>query len=294
MHQGTELGQLVRQLHASIALLRPTRYRLGVEDHLVFLQAIRTLQGLSLQQEDLAVAGTALDERGLPAGLTEESGKLPEYEILRLGVACLLRDFGRAFAISTAVAGQLNRVPRFVQHVSTTSTPPSRSPPAAAAPPPTSGRRSWRGSRRTRSSWPLGEEQPRELRAQAPDRRGRAGPPPGHTVEAADLYDRAITAAGTRWVPARRGAGQRAVRPVLSRPGPQTDRGAVSVRRDRRLRALGRQGEGGRARGGLALATLTVGRMQAPAERGPTHDKTGGAALDFLPSFAPPRRCRAR
>ena len=83
----------------------------------MFLQAIRTLQGSPLQRDDPDAAGTELDERGFPVGLTEESGKLPEYQIMRLGVACLMRDFGRALELARAVAGNLDRVPRFVQHV---------------------------------------------------------------------------------------------------------------------------------------------------------------------------------
>ena len=46
LHQGTELGELVTQLRASIALFRGVRNRRGAEDHLVFLQAIRVLQGV--------------------------------------------------------------------------------------------------------------------------------------------------------------------------------------------------------------------------------------------------------
>jgi predicted ATPase/signal transduction histidine kinase len=117
MHQGEELGQLVAPIRSGMALVRKARYRPGLEDHLVFLQAIRTLQGVPLSQEDTRLAGTNLDERGFPIATAEDSGKLPEYQVLQLGVACLFRDFGRALELSRAVAGNLVRVPRFVQHV---------------------------------------------------------------------------------------------------------------------------------------------------------------------------------
>ena len=117
MHQGSELGQVSALLRAAIVQQRAVRNRRGVEEHLVFLHAIRRLQGLALQQADLQAAGLSLDDRGFPTGLGEESGNLPEYQLLRLGVAFLLRDLDEAFAISTAVADELQRVPRFVQHV---------------------------------------------------------------------------------------------------------------------------------------------------------------------------------
>jgi signal transduction histidine kinase len=117
LHQGAELTELVSLIRAGLERPRTTRHRQGVEEHLVFLQAIRTLQGLTMQPEVGAAVGVALDASGLPVGITAASGKLFEYQIVLLGVAYLMRDFNRAFELATAVSGKLTQVPRFVQHV---------------------------------------------------------------------------------------------------------------------------------------------------------------------------------
>ena len=286
MHQGTELARLVTQLQAAIALHRTARNQRGVEDHLVFLQAIRALQGLSAQREDANLAGTALDEQGLPIGLGEASGKLPEYQIVRLGVACLLRDFARAFEISRAVAQELNRVPRFVQHVEynfySSITLAARCNRASA------------------------EEKPELLAAIAANQQqlglwARNSPEnyghkhlivaaelarlEGQPLEAADFFDRAISAAAReQFLHDGALANELCGRFYLA----QGRRRIAVLYLSAAIDAYARWGAKAKVdalEAEFAEVTVSADRIRAQGERGPTHDKTGGAALDLLALF---------
>jgi predicted ATPase/signal transduction histidine kinase len=283
LHQGVELGELARQLQASIARLRAARSRRGVEEHLVFLQAVRTLQGSSLQDEDVHLAGAALDERGLPAGVTEESGKLPEYEILRLGVACHLRDFARARELSAAVAPDLNRVPRFVQRVEHNF----YSSIALAA----------------RGSHAAAEEKEALLATIARNQEqlglwARNGPEnyrhkhlivaaelarlEGRAAEAADLYDQAITAARSEeFLQDEALASELCGRFYLAQGRRRIAWLYLSAAIDGYAR-WGAKAKVDALEEEFVALTVAEEGLGARGERGPTHDRTGGVALDLL------------
>ena len=290
LHQGTELGQLVAPLRAGISVYRTARYQRGVEDHLFFLHGIRLLQGMSLQEDDLRGAGAELDERGFPAGVGEGSGKLPEYQIFRLGIACLLRDFGLALQLSNAVAGNLNRVPRFVQHVEYNFY--------------TSLVLAARCSR-------LPAEDPEQLRSQLmaaiaanqnqlglwaksnPESYGHkhliiaaeVARLEGDVGKAAELYDRAITAAGREQFSQDEGlANELCGRFYLAQGRKRIAALYLSAAIDAYAR-WGAKAKVDALEAEFVDVLVSADRTRAAGARGPTHDQTGGVALDLLALF---------
>jgi signal transduction histidine kinase len=264
--------------------LRSARNRRGVEDHLVFLQAIRALQGLALQDDDLRAAGTELDERGLPTGVSEESGKLPEYQILNLGVACLLRDFSRAAELSALVASELIRVPRFVQHVEYTFY--------------TSITLAARCSRVSADDRPAliaaiarHQEQLRVWAENSPENYGHKhllvaaerARLEGQVLEAAALYDRAISAAGREgFLQDEALANELCGRFYLA----QGRTRIAGLYLSAAIEAYARWGAKAKTEALEAeFVPVTVASERALGARGPAHDETGGAALDLLALF---------
>ena len=163
------------------SVYRKARYQRASRITWCSCTAIRTLQGMSLQADDIRAAGTAAGRAWLSAG-AGRSGAASCSSIRSSAWAspACCATLGGPSTLSNAVAGDLHRVPRFVQHVEhnfyTSLTLAARCGRASAE-----DRSNADGGHRGQpgAAGPVGEKQPRELRAQTPDRRGRAGAPGG-------------------------------------------------------------------------------------------------------------------
>ena len=287
LHQGVELGELVTQLRASIALQRTVRNQRGVEDHLVFLQALLALQGLAgPSAEDLDLAGTKFDERGLPVGLAEGSSRLPEYQILHLGVACLLRDFDRAMEISTTLGPLLNRVPRFVQHVEyafyTSVTLAARCARASSAEK-DQLLAAIAAHQERLGSW--ASNSPENYQHKQVIVAAEVARLEGKPSEAAALYDQAIAAAERgRFLQDEALANELGGRFYLA----QGRRRIAGFYLSAAIDAYARWGAAAKVDAlevEFAEVRVSPGGMRATERRWPTRDQTGGAALDLLALF---------
>jgi predicted ATPase/signal transduction histidine kinase len=285
-HQGTTLGQLVAPLRAAISVYRKARFQPGVEEHLVLLGGVHLLQGTSLPEDVMRAAGTGLDDRGFPPDVGEASGKLPEYQVFRLGIACLLRDFGLAIELSNAVAGKLQSLPRFVQHVeynfysalaraarASRATGDERAALMAAIAANQEQLAVWAGS----NPESYGHKQ---LIVAAELARLR-----GDAQAAAELYDRAITAAEREQFTQDEGlASELCGRFYLTQGRKRSAAPYLSAAID----AFARWGAGAKVdalEAEFVDVLVSAGRPPAPGARGPTHDQTGGVALDLLALF---------
>ena len=252
----------------------------------MFLTAIRALQGSPLEPDVTGAAGIELDEHGFPTDLAEDSGKLPEYQIVRLGVACLMRDFTRAFELASAVAGKLQRVPRFVQHVEHNFYS-SLTLAARWARIPAEARSELMVAMATNQAqlglWAKNSPENyghKHLLVAAELARLQ-----GRVNEAAALYDQAITAAGReRFLQDEALGNELCGRFYLG----QGRKRIAALYLDAALDGYARWGAAAKVE---ALEAELVDAMPAPdrrrssAERRPTYDKTGGAALDLLALF---------
>ncbi len=286
LHQGADLGSMVRLIQAGIGLLRTARYRRGLEDHLVFLQVVRSLQGASASDEDRKLAGITLDDRGLPSGLTEQSGKLPEYEIAHLAVACHLRDFSRVLALSAAAAPQLQNVPRFVQvveHNFYTSIAMAALASRAAPEERATFVASIARNQQQLALWAKnGSENYGHKHLVVMAELARLA---GDNTRAADLYDQAISAAGREgFVQDEALANELCGRFYLA----QDRRRIAGLYLSASLRGYAHWGAKAKVdalEAELVALKLTEDPVRAPVEREVAHDDTGGAALDLLALF---------